>query len=267
MSEQGTTTEPMAGPAPNASLRDLYETYFEAIPADTADLKREVFRLRYQVLCVEHGYFTPDELPDQMEQDHHDDHSAHCLLIHKPTGNLAGTVRLVLPKEPAPGHGLPIQEYCRDPLIQDAAAFPVLQMGEISRLSVSKQFRRRVTDTEYPDALDDNIGQPRREGEIRRLMPHITLGLMQGVLRMCVENNLPYVCASMEAQLLRLLARVGIRFDNIGPPVELFGLRQPCYRKGTELLDEVRREHPDVWDVLTVGGTYAAALEALSGSH
>lgn len=253
--------ETTAGPgASGERLIDTYRRWFDVVRADTEELRDEVYRLRFRVLAVEHAYLDPGDYSDGRELDEFDAHSSHSLLIHRPTAAIAGTVRLVLPFHNGQPRRLPIEDHCHDPIVGDPTRFPIHRMGEVSRFSVSKTFRRRLTDTLYPDALDDRIGQVPEAGEIRRVVPHITLGLMQATIGMAVENGLTHLCATMERQLLRLLARVGVYFEDIGPLVELFGLRQPCFRDLGDLLAQVREERPDVWEVLSNEGRYEDAV-------
>lgn len=234
-------------------LITLFDKYFELVPALSEELRNEVFRMRFQVLAVEHNYFDPDSLPNGMEFDEYDSHSKHFLLRHRPTGAWAGTVRVVLPKKTANGYLLPIQEECTDPLLADPAKFPTELVGEVSRLSISKNFRRRVTDTIISDALLDSEAK-RDTKESRRIVPYMCLGLMQAVIQTCVENEKTHVAAIMEHQLLRLLGRFGIYLDEVGPLIELYGLRQPCYRRLKDLLDDAKRERLDIWEILTNDG-------------
>jgi N-acyl amino acid synthase of PEP-CTERM/exosortase system len=60
--------------------------------------------------------------------------------------------------------------------------------------------------------------------------------------------------AVMEPALLRLLTRLGIHFNPLGPLVEYHGRRQPCWIELGVMLDRVHAERPDVWDVITEGG-------------
>src|SRR3546814_18883719 len=71
----------------------------------------------------------------------------------------------------------------------------------------------------------------------------------------------------MEPTLLRLLSRLGIYFDPIGPLVDYHGRRQPCYIKVSTLLARVARERPDVWEVLTDRGRHWDALLQLEAPH
>jgi N-acyl amino acid synthase of PEP-CTERM/exosortase system len=69
-----------------------------------------------------------------------------------------------------------------------------------------------------------------------RLMPHLTLGLMRGILQLGVSRQVQYLCACMRPALLRLLRQVGLTFRPIGPTVDYHGFRQPCIASIGDLL-------------------------------
>src|SRR3546814_15253343 len=98
-----------------------------------------------------------------------------------------------------------------------------MQMGEISRFCISKDFRRRQGDGMFPASED-----PETRSDERRVIPNMTLGLMEGLIRMSLDHGLFYQCAVMERPLLRLLDRLGIRFTHICPLFEYHCRRQPC---------------------------------------
>jgi len=235
-------------------LVDLYNEYFEIVPAASEELRKEVYRMRFQVLAVEHNYFEPDSLPGGMEIDEFDPHSVHFLLRHRPSGAWAGTVRLVLPKENDGELMLPIHEVCTEPVLKDPSKFPIQQSAEISRLSISKDFRRRVTDTSVPYALADDEAKQYAD-DTRQVVPYMCMGLVQAMVQACADNEKTHISAIMERQFLRLLGRVGIRLTEIGPQVDLYGWRQPCFRHFGDLLDDVKREHPEIWEILTNEGS------------
>lgn len=245
-------------------LVDLYEHWFQAVLANTPELRREAFRLRYQVYCVENPFEDPAENPNEEESDAFDAHAVHGLLIHRPSGMVAGTVRLVLPLPDALDDSFALQRVCHEPMLRDHKRFPVLHMAEVSRFSISKGFRKRRTDGRYPD---EHAPEPREGGEERRVIPHMTLGLIESLVRMSVQNRITYWCAVMEPTLLRLLSRLGIYFDPIGPLVDYHGRRQPCFIKLSTLLTRVARERPDVWEVLTDRGRHWDALLELENAH
>jgi N-acyl amino acid synthase of PEP-CTERM/exosortase system len=89
----------------------------------------------------------------------------------------------------------------------------------------------------------------------RRLAPHITLGLIESLVAMSERSGTTHWCSVMERALLRLLSRIGIYFENLGPQVEYHGRRQPCYMELRTLLARVKEERFDVWEILTREGT------------
>lgn len=248
--------------APESTLADFYWHWFDAQVANTPELRDTAFRLRYRVYCIENPFEDPAANPDGREMDDLDDHSAHSLLIYRPTGVPAGTVRLVLPVEHDLDRSFALQQVCSDPLLRDRLKFPVQRMAEVSRFCISKEFRRRRGDGSYLGGDVVDSAEMSSEDE-RRILPHLSLGLIESLVRMSVENGVTHWCAVMEPTLLRLLKRLGIHFDPIGPMVDYHGRRQPCYIPLKVLLLRVQRERPDVWDVITRGGKHWADLRRL----
>lgn len=240
------------------ALHETYRYYFETIVVgeDDTTLREEVFRLRYQVYCVENPFEDPAAHPDGLEHDAYDQRAAHCLLLHKRTQSWAGSARLILPNPEEPDHSFALQEVCRDPMIVDPQRFPVLQMGEVSRVCISKDFRRRQGDGLYPQS-----NEPEDSSDERRVIPNMIIGLLEGLIRMSLEHGLLYLCAVMERPLLRLLERLGIHMANIGPLVEYHGRRQPCILNLETMLQEVHAERPDVWEILSDGGRHWQRLQ------
>lgn len=245
-------------------LVDVYERWFHSVLANTPELRSDSFRLRYQVYCVENPFEDPADNPNGEETDHYDGHAVHSLLIHRPSGAVAGTVRLVLPLPDDLDDSFALQHVCGEPVLRDRKAFPVLRMAEISRFCVSKDFRRRRGDGLYPNMHDPD---PQTAAEERRVIPHMTLGLIESLVRMSIRHGVTYWCAVMEPTLLRLLSRLGIYFDPIGPLVDYHGRRQPCFIRLSTLLSRVARERPDVWEVLTDRGRHWDALLDLENGH
>jgi N-acyl amino acid synthase of PEP-CTERM/exosortase system len=236
------------------SLLDIYNAYFEVVPATTPELLNEAHRLRYQVYCVENSFEESKANPDGLETDEFDGRSCQSLLVHRATGAVAGTVRLILPDErgsislPA----LTVSEALRN---HAKKAMPKHTTAEISRFSISKSFRRRIEDGRWPAVYEGPAGGE----DNRRILPHMTLGLMQAIVSMSIENGITHWSAAVETPLLRLLKRLGIHFHSVGPLVEYHGLRQPVYNSLAELLDGIYIERPDVWDVITKKGKLRAA--------
>src|SRR3546814_15792370 len=107
-------------------------------------------------------------------------------------------------------------------------------MGEISCFCISKDFRRGQGDGMFPASED-----PETRSDERRVIPNMTLGLTEGLIRMSLDHGLFYQCAVMERPLLRLLDRSLIRFQHIGPLVEYHDSRQPFMLKLETMLQAV----------------------------
>jgi N-acyl amino acid synthase of PEP-CTERM/exosortase system len=233
------------------SLLQIFNRYFRTVSADTPDLLRQAQEIRYKVYCVEHQFENSAEHPDGREKDEFDAHAVHSLLIHQPSGEAVGTVRLVLPRRDAPDRSFVIQGLVGPAMIAGDRYFPILTTAEVSRFSISKQLRRRKTDTLY----GDEVFNAADNSTDRRSGPLMSLGLIQTLVRMSAQHKITHWCAVMEPKLLRFLAAMAIHFEPIGPRVEYHGLRQPCYCQIRAVLDRVKRERPMFWEVLTDGGT------------
>ena len=61
----------------------------------------------------------------------------------------------------------------------------------------------------------------------------------------------------MEPTLLRMLDAMGVHFTRIGGLVQYHGLRQPCTGNIAEMLNSLKREHPDFWDIIKSKGILA----------
>ena len=227
------------------SLLDRFRKYFAVVAADTPDMIEEAQRIRYQVYCVENPFEDAAAHPAGLERDAFDSHAAHGLLIHRPTQTAMGTARLVLPVPHALHDSFAVQRVCPHPVWK---RLPLAHTAEVSRFSISKQFRRRSSDNLY-EGLDSGGG--RRSG-----LPLMTLGLIQSLVHSSTVYDITHWCAMMEPSLLRLLAGIGIRFEPMGSLIEYHGLRQPCYCEVETMLAAVRKAHPKIWDVLTDGAFY-----------
>lgn len=251
-----------AAPSESARLAELFKHWFETKPAVSPEEIEQAHRLRYQVYCVENPFEDPAENPNEMEMDEYDPHSVHSLLIHRPTATTMGAVRLILPSTDA-AYRLPIQDVWETEQIP----FPEATTAEISRYAISREFRRRAGEERYADvnwAKDEASPADRKKLE-RRVLPHITLGLMKSVLRMCIEHDITHVCAVMEPALIRLLYRFGLEFEPIGPVVNYHGRRQPCYAALETLLKTSREARREFWEVGTDDGQLLPKTVASNG--
>lgn len=188
---------------------------FQRVDASTEHLF-ETFRLRYQVYCLERSFLSADDYPLAFEQDEYDACSEHFSAIDR-QGELAGSVRLV---RHSPELGYPFQAHC--PISPDFELPPPDQAQEISRLVVSKAYRRRREDN-WIGISEGDAPVPEEIAAKRGGHPIIVLGLYRAMFAYSRANGVRYWYAAMERSLARLLGRYGFDFVPIGPEVDYYG--------------------------------------------
>lgn len=227
-------------------ITSSFSKYFYVTEANTDELKRRVFNVRYQVYVEEFAYEREEDCPGQMERDDYDAQSRHCLLVHKATGLAAGCVRLVLPNPDTPAAPLPFERFCSFALSPDTLRFLDRQRcnhGEFSRLAVISHFRRRKTDEKAPVSLPE----PEAEAVGRDSFPFIPVSLFLAALCMLLNSPLDHGFAMMEPRLSRLLKRFGIVFDLAGEVVDYHGPRGPFLLSRPNIIPNLR---PDVYELM-----------------
>jgi N-acyl amino acid synthase of PEP-CTERM/exosortase system len=220
-----------------------YDRHFEVIRAETPSLVREAYRLRYQVYCVENPFEDPEQQVGACESDDYDDRSIHTLLLHRRTGEIAGTSRVILPDHRR-SRPLPMATLLQGSERRRFDRFPLAHTAELSRFAVSKQFRRRLGEERYPDS---GFGDAALIETERRLMPFISLGLIRGMIDICLEHKITHLAAVMEPPLIRILHRLGLESVPIGGIVMHHGLRQPCFALLDNLIQRSRENDSIVW--------------------
>lgn len=209
-------------------LVDNFSDYFEIVPALGAKLRDTVFRIRYSVYAEELGWEDQDKFPAGMEQDPYDRHSLHCLLRHRPSGEFIGCVRLVM-NDPENNQALfPIEETFESNFVQTHPRLEQYQrqdLAEISRIAVLSSFRHRPGEKNKPNTEIEDPKQKNRAE--RRRFPHIALGLYLAAGAMGLEQGKSCVFAMMEPKLARRLRIFGIKFEQLGEPIDHRGLRAP----------------------------------------
>jgi N-acyl amino acid synthase of PEP-CTERM/exosortase system len=236
------------------ALIEAFSTYFEVVPVATDDQLRQALQLRYQVYCVETGYENAEQHANGLEQDEFDAHSVHSLLIHRPSGLVAGTVRLVLANPARLEDPFPIEKHCGSTVRQPIKGPNRGELAEISRFCISRDFKRRMAEAETLWANTSEDPLMAAKFAQRRLIPHITVGLFAAIVRLSAQHGVRYWYAVMEPSLLRFLQRFGIEFESIGPMVDYHGKRQPCFALADQVLGNMRHECYPVWELITERG-------------
>jgi N-acyl amino acid synthase of PEP-CTERM/exosortase system len=199
--------------------------------ADTPELLLESYRLRYLVYCVERTFLTGQ---NGIERDEYDDFSRHAVVRWRHTGEVVGTVRLVLPKVPCGGDDYPIQHVCDPRLLR---GLPLATTGEVSRFALAKQ---QTSQMRSMSAASCSL---------------LRLALIQGAIMLSAGEGHTHQLAVMEPTLLRLMRATGILFAPLGPLVDYHGARQPVVADLVPTLQGLAINQPVVWDFITRGGT------------
>jgi N-acyl amino acid synthase of PEP-CTERM/exosortase system len=234
------------------SIAERFRNCLNVVCANSEDMLDQVFRLRYQVYCLERGFEDVGDHPDGREQDGDDARSLHFLVFDRATGCAMGTVRLILPLagDELPALGLIGANERR------RLDLPLAATAEISRFAIAKTFRRPL-EAGWCQAH----GLAVRAGGSDQPAPPpplVTFGLIQAVLMMTLAGDITHIVAMMEPALLRLLRRLGIEFHPIGGPVQHHGLRQPGWAAVAHLVDRVKDCRRELWDLATDFGRRTA---------
>ncbi|MDN4501797.1 PEP-CTERM/exosortase system-associated acyltransferase [Alteromonadaceae bacterium BrNp21-10] len=212
----------------NSSLAENFNEYFEIVFALTPELREEGYKIRHKVYAEELGWEPTQE--SKCETDEFDEYAYSLLLRHKRTGQFAGTVRLVLPPSADEYKSLPLEHHFEKTLLE---GMPKPQdymsggYGEVSRLAVPEDFRRRVGEKQQPFIVNDMSGEGTFSEEERRNFPNIAIGLYLGIIAFAKMCNHDMMFVVVEPRLKKRLERVGLYFEQIGEEMDFRGIRAP----------------------------------------
>lgn len=217
---------------------------FEFVRLDhSPELLEASYRLRYEVYCLERGFLDPGEYPHRNERDRYDACSAHFGALDR-DGEIVGTVRMVIP----PDHRYPLLDHC---VVDRESELLKLRTAEISRLAISRQYRRRAGDDALgisPDMLDempDNFHRRRR--------PELVMGLYKVMYQESKRTGVDCWLAAMERSLTRLLARYSFFFRPMGPEVDYYGPVTPYIARISDIEGSVKQNCPAVYEEFQIG--------------
>lgn len=106
---------------------------------DDDDVKKDTFRMRYEVYAEEFGFERKEDHPGGLETDAYEEESIHFACLNE-DDSVVGTIRLVLSSD----KGFPIEHATKITFIGDKPQKN--KIAEISRLTVTKDLRRRKED-------------------------------------------------------------------------------------------------------------------------
>jgi N-acyl amino acid synthase of PEP-CTERM/exosortase system len=223
---------------------------------DYAQILESVYRLRYQVYVEEWGFENPDDHPEGLEKDAFDQHSIHLYACSGFEDNIIGTARIILGSD----RPFPIEQHF------DISDFvinaPRSRIAEISRLAISKEFRRRAIDrfifnkdssySEEQELYQSTI-IPSIEGERRKCEHELIRGIYLLLYRESLQVGITHWYAVMARGLKIILGRWGIPFHQIGPEKEYHGLRAPYAVSIRDLEKNLEKKNPELLELARQG--------------
>lgn len=221
---------------------------------ENKEVLKDTFRMRHEVYVQEFGFENKDDHADGLETDEHENNSIHFACLNE-TDSVVGTIRLVLDSD----KGFPIEQAVETNFIGKKPH--ASQIGEISRLTVSKDLRRRKEDGMYgvesylkekEGGILPNDGTIPDEMQGRK-NPIIVLGLYQVMYHVSKRRGITHWYMITEDKLFYALKKYGFIFHQIGEPVEYHGQRTPYLG----IIDEIERNYfknnPEMFKIMLTG--------------
>lgn len=205
---------------------------------DTKQLLNEVLKLRYRVYYRECKFLKDQNHSHMFESDKYDSYAVHFAASNQQ--GVIGTLRLVFDSP----YGFPFEEPCRGKLYIDTNKSFRKEAAEISRLMISKSFRRAPAgDRGLPDRFENKRSYSGLELFVLRIKP-IALGMYRAMYLETKSRGIKYWFALMEEPLQALLNMYGFKFTRIGEDVDLCGRVAPYIASVKNIEKSLREQFP-----------------------
>ncbi len=202
---------------------------------------RTAYSLRHQVYCLECHFLSADDYPEGLERDQFDTHCAH-FSANNLLNEMVGYVRLVTARENVL---FPFEEHCQNFLPQSEQPLRH-ETGEISRLIVRRDYRRRTGDNLAGVTIQTVKPGGQEVVQDRRKPPQILLGLYRQMYIYSIQSGIRYWYAAMEKPLARALSQLGFRFVQISPEIDYYG-NVVCYLADLRQLEaHLQQSNPEL---------------------
>lgn len=221
---------------------------------ENKDVLEDTFRMRYEVYVREFGFEKASDHPGGLETDDYENDSIHFACLNE-NDSVVGTIRLVLDSD----KGLPIEHAVKTSFVGEKPDRS--KIAEISRLTVSKDLRRRKEDGMYGveaylkkkqgGVLPDDGSIP--EEMQGRKNPIIVLGLYQVMYHESRRRGISHWYMITEKKLFYALKKYGFLFHRIGESVKYHGERIPYLGIIDEIEKNLIKNDPDMLNIMLAG--------------
>jgi N-acyl amino acid synthase of PEP-CTERM/exosortase system len=170
-------------------LKDNFYKHFRIIEATDTYLLEQVYKLRYEVLCLEKEVdsFVAEKYPEGLEIDLYDQRSSHYLIYNLDSGRYVATVRMIFSDGTNDLNSFPLVKYTQADIDMPAISkLPCNQVAEISRLIITKDFRSRPRYFKFTKGAYEDYKKITRENH---LVTHPIIGLLAAILKMSSNNH------------------------------------------------------------------------------
>ncbi|WP_420935980.1 PEP-CTERM/exosortase system-associated acyltransferase [Alteromonas sp. A081] len=219
-------------------VRFFFSRYQLVVANDEKD--RDVsFKTRHKVYCEEMKF--EQTRASSLEVDKYDERAVNCYIKHLPTGECAGTIRLVLPQ-----HGisaLPLEDKFSD-AFSCSSLLPSSLVSdgvcEISRLAIPREFRVRQFKTKVLPS--EKLARVKKDNTIEfniEQLPYLSIALYLMATSVCLHLNMSHAYVLMEPKLARRMKAFGINFNEVGKAINFRGQRVPYRVSPSTLVSEL----------------------------
>lgn len=229
------------------NLAKGFRKYFDVEPAVTPQLQTRAYEIRHRVYCEELA-FEPVR-PDRCERDQYDTRADHILIRSVKADRFVACARVVRVDPADPSSQLPMERSCAkaiDRTIIDPERLDRNRIGEVSRLAIVPEFRRRRGEQHTAVAVSESdFGS----ADLPRF-PYIQVALYYGAIALAKRLGLDMVFILTEPRLAKHFNKIGFRVHPIGTPIEHRGQRIPSLVTVAETEENLPRSIRPLYQLL-----------------
>ncbi len=235
----------------------------------------EIFKLRYKVYCQEWGFDKHMDHSKESISDNYDKNAIH-IVARDESRKMVGAMMLIVDSP----EGYPIENYCE--LDINKQDIPREKLAEIARLVIHRDYRRRAEDKYIygPDEERRSIGsfnftkntyssnssfrrtndryrsrqgakRPAESYSDRRRRHELLLGLLKAAYLESKRREITHWYSFLTKGILVLLSGFGFEFQEIGDPVDYYGIRTPYLGEIEKIEQEMESKNSELFHEFT----------------